>query len=66
VLSGPPERCYPDEPPELDVHTLTCEGMDAMFLLGVSLYEEIQEAILESFEVERDEPEYEPEEPEYE
>ena len=42
VYSGPPEKCYPDEPPELDIHTLTCEGKDAMFLLDSTLDEEIR------------------------
>ena len=59
--SGPPERCYPDEPAEVDIQTLTCEGSDALFLLGSSFDEEIQDAILESFNVEPDGPEYEPE-----
>ena len=60
---GPPEKCYPDEPAEVDVDTLTCEGKNALFLLDSSLSDEITSAIEESFEVEPDYPEYEPEEP---
>lgn len=59
--SGPPEKCYPSEPDEVDVDTLTCEGTDAKFLLDSSFNEELEEAILESFNVEPDYPEYEPE-----
>ena len=61
VTSGPPERCYPDEPPEVDVETLTCEGSNALFLLDSTLSGEIEELIVEDFEVEPDYPEYEPE-----
>jgi len=63
VYSGPAEKCYPDEPAELDIQTLTCEGANALFLLDSTLDEEIQEAILDSFDSdEPDYPEYKPEE----
>ena len=49
-FSGPPEKCYPDEPDEVEILTLLCGGKDAMFLLESDLGEDIQTAIEESFE----------------
>lgn len=54
-LSGPPEKCYPAEPAEFEIHELTCNGFNLLILLESTLDEEINEAILESFE----EPEWE-------
>lgn len=31
--SGPPEKCYPPEPDELEINTLTRNGQDVSFLL---------------------------------
>jgi hypothetical protein len=65
VFSGPPERCYPDEPAEVEVHELKCEGFDAMALLEIDqACEEIYALVEATFELEEpDGPEYEPEEP---
>jgi len=61
--SGPPEKCYPAEPPEAEVITLKCDGHEAMFLLDADLCEEIIDLVVASFDVEPDGPEYEPDEP---
>lgn len=48
--SGPPENCYPDEPAELEILSLTCEGKDAMFLLESTCEEDIEQAAYEAAE----------------
>lgn len=48
--SGPPENCYPDEPAELEILSLTCEGKDAMFLLDSTVFEDIEQAAFEAAE----------------
>lgn len=65
VYSGPPEKCYPDEPDEVEVIELTCEGFDAMLLLEITeAAEEIYKLVEATFQQEEpDGPEYEPDEP---
>lgn len=46
--SGPPEDCYPDDPAELEILSLTCEGKDAMFLLDGTCFEAIEQAAYEA------------------
>lgn len=46
--SGPPEKCYPDEPSEIEFTSLTVDGHDALFMLeSGSLSEEIESAAAE-------------------
>lgn len=56
--SGPPEKCYPHEPPEVEITALTVDGKDAMFLLDSTMQPEIEEAASiaadEAFEDARD------------
>ena len=58
--SGPPEKCYPSEPAEVDIHTLTCGGKDAMFLLDSNLSKDLLDAIEDTFNVEPDDSYEEP------
>lgn len=61
---GPPEKCYPPEPDELDIVTLTYRGVDVLFILDHEpVLEDITGLILKTYEVDQDYPEYEPEEP---
>lgn len=49
-LSGPPEKCYPPEPAEVEVTSLKCEGYDALFLLNSEYGDEICVLIVEHIE----------------
>lgn len=42
---GDPDDCYPEEGGEIDVTALTCEGHNAMYLLGSDLEDDILAAI---------------------
>jgi len=61
-LSGPPEKCYPPEPDELDIVTLTRNEQDVLFILDCEIIlEQIHELVYASLPTEPDYPEYEPE-----
>jgi len=64
-VSGPPEKCYPPEPDELDILTLTHNGHDVHFMLdSETVLEQIHDLVYATLEQdEPDYPEYEPEEP---
>lgn len=48
--SGPPEKCYPPESPEIEINSVTCMGLNATFLLYSNLYDEIAEKAIEAYE----------------
>jgi hypothetical protein len=58
-LSGPPEDCYPEDPPECEIGYLMAEHeggwMDATFLLESDCVEEIVEDCTQSLLAARDE-----------
>jgi hypothetical protein len=59
-LSGPPEKCYPPEPSEIEITKLSCEEKDAMFLIGSDHGEDICDTVLETLEFDQfGEPDYE-------
>jgi hypothetical protein len=45
--SGPPENCYPPEPPEVNLSELKLNGKDFSELLESDLVEDIQDAFIE-------------------
>lgn len=56
-VSGPPEHCYPEEPPEFDFATLKAETspgkwVDAMWALETTLYDDLIDAAIEAIESE--------------
>jgi hypothetical protein len=46
-LSGPPEKCYPPEPAEAEVHSLTYCGEDKQFDMKPLLDSDVGEEIIE-------------------
>jgi hypothetical protein len=53
-VSGPPEKCYPPEPPEVEVDELTTEDeqrtYDMMVLLQSDVADEICEKVIDAIE----------------
>jgi hypothetical protein len=56
-VSGPPEHCYPEEPPEFDFCTLKAlvtpgVWVNAIWALETSLYDDLIDAAIEAIEAE--------------
>ena len=54
---GPPENCYPEEPPEFDFCTLKAEvtagvWVNAIWALETALYDDLIDAAIEAIEAE--------------
>ena len=62
VYSGPPEKCYPDEPAEVEITELLCNDFDAMPLMEIEQAAEEITALVEKVITpeEPEGPEFEP------
>lgn len=45
---GPPEKCYPGEASDIEIHSLTVDGKDAMFLMDSDWWHEIESSAMET------------------